>query len=244
MAKILLSLRDIVKRYGTIDVLKGVSFDIHEGEIVGLLGPNGAGKTTVSSIIAALKAPTAGDILWNGHSIYKDVPAFRHVIGYCQQKCNLNSELNLYKNLEYAGLAYGMSEAAVKARIEELASKLTLTNYLHRYSMELSGGYKQRFMIARSLMHKPKLVILDEPTVALDPHIRRRLWDYIKMLKAEGVAVLLTTHYLDEAEYLSDRVVVLDAGRITHVDTPQRLMTQFNKHKLEDVFIHLMQETE
>jgi ABC-2 type transport system ATP-binding protein len=244
MPNILLSLRDIVKRYGSRDVLQGISFNIEQGEIVSLLGPNGAGKTTLSAIIAALKAPTAGDVIWQGISIYKDVPAFRYKIGYCQQKCNLNDELSLYDNLAYAGLAFGMTEAAVKHRIDELSQKLSLGKYLEARSYALSGGFKQRFMIARSLMHSPNLLILDEPTVALDPHVRRQLWEYIKLLKEDGVSVLLTTHYLDEAEYLSDRVVVLDAGKITHIDTPRGLMAAFKKDKLEDVFIHLMQELE
>lgn len=224
--------------------LKGVSFDIQKGEIFSLLGANGAGKTTLSSIIASLHPATEGDVLFNGTSIYKDIIGYRRNLGFCAQKQNLNSHMTVREHLEFAGRYFLMPHDAITRRVQELADMLGLGEYLDKDPATLSGGYKQRLLIARSIIHKPQLVILDEPTVALDPHIRRQLWDVIKQLKSEGTSVLLTTHYLDEAEILSDRICLLHAGEIKHIDTPQALMSSYNKAKLEDVFLELMQEEE
>lgn len=239
---ILLEIKDITKSFGSFYALKGVSFTLHTGEIVSLLGVNGAGKTTLSTIIATLHPPTSGTIEYNNTSIYTDIPAYRSIIGYCPQKPNLHKLLTLEENLVSAGLYFGLDTSTIRARISELTDQLDLQAYLHVKPDVLSGGYKQRFLIARSLLHRPKLLILDEPTVALDPHVRRQLWDYIKQLKQTGTTVLLTTHYLDEAEYLSDRVCVLDKGLIKLIDTPANLMTLYSKGRLEDVFLQLMCE--
>lgn len=240
MQHILLRLKNIKKNYGAFTVLKGINLDIYKGEIITLLGVNGAGKTTLSSILATLHPATHGDVEYNGESIYKDVPSFRFKLGYCPQKPNLNPNLTLYHNLLFAGRFYGLSDEQTKTRIDELAKQFELTKYLDQKASVLSGGYQQRFMIARSLIHKPEFVILDEPTVGLDPHIRRNLWDLIKNLKKDGITVLLTTHYLDEAEKLSDRVCILDQGQIKLIDTPDKLMADFKQKNLEDVFIELL----
>lgn len=241
--KNLLEIRNIQKRFDQFLALKGVSLDLYRGEIVSLLGVNGAGKTTLSSIVATLNPPTAGDILYNGVSIYQDIPSYRALIGYCAQKPNLHPLLTLEENLIFAGRYFGMSNQEINDRIEELSVHLSLSKYLKSKPTVLSGGYKQRFMIARSLMHSPRLIILDEPTVALDPHIRRQLWEYIQLIKKSDVTILLTTHYLDEAEFLSDRVCLLDQGSIKLVDTPQNLMTSFAKNNLEDVFLEFAHQT-
>jgi ABC-2 type transport system ATP-binding protein len=202
---------------------------------------NGAGKTTLSSIIATLHPPTEGDIECEGVSIYDDIATYRYKIGFCPQKPNLDPALTLEQNLRFSGSYYGMTDAAITERLNFLINQLGLQEYLHQKANVLSGGYKQRFMIARALMHNPQLVILDEPTVGLDPHIRRQLWQQIRDLKQLGVTVILTTHYLDEAEQLSDRVCVLDNGLIKLVDTPDKLKADFNMENLEDVFIALME---
>ena len=240
MKNILLRIKNIKKKYGTKEALKGVSLDIYKGEILGLLGVNGAGKTTLSSIIATLHPPTEGDIEFEGKSIYADVATYRFHIGFCPQKPNLNSALTLEQNLRLSGSYYQMTKEQIDARLAQLVEQFDLQEYLHQKAQVLSGGYKQRFMIARALMHNPQLVILDEPTVGLDPHIRRQLWQQIKDLKAAGVTVILTTHYLDEAEQLSDRVCVLDGGLIKLIETPDKLKADFNMNNLEDVFIALM----
>jgi len=243
MSTVLLKINNIKKRYSTKEALKGVSLDIYKGEILGLLGVNGAGKTTLSSIIATLHPPTEGDIECEGISIYADVAAYRYKIGFCPQKPNLDPGLTLEENLRLSGSYYQMTQEAINARLEFLVTQFGLKEYLHQKADVLSGGYKQRFMIARALIHNPQLVILDEPTVGLDPHIRRQLWQQIRDLKQLGVTVILTTHYLDEAEQLSDRVCVLDNGLIKLIDTPDKLKADFNMQNLEDVFIALMENT-
>ncbi len=243
---ILLSIKNIKKTYhsnGKITkALKGVSFDLYEGEIMGLLGVNGAGKTTLSSIIASLHPPTSGDILYKGTSIYDDIYNYRFVMGYCPQKPNLNPLLTIKQNLMFAGRFYGLDEQTVTERVNKLMKQYELHKYADSFISDLSGGYKQRVSIARTLIAKPKLVIFDEPTVGLDPHIRHNLWEFIKELKKNGISVLLTTHYLDEAEELSDRVCVLDKGKVKVIDTPQNLKKKFNQDRLEDVFITLIKE--
>ncbi|HEX4069080.1 MAG TPA: ABC transporter ATP-binding protein [Candidatus Babeliales bacterium] len=243
MNNVLLKIKNIKKRYGAKEALKGVSLDIYKGEIVGLLGVNGAGKTTLSSIIATLHPPTEGDIECEGVSIYDDIATYRYKIGFCPQKPNLDPALTLEQNLRFSGSYYGMTDAEITQRLDFLVNQFGLQEYLYQKANVLSGGYKQRFMIARALMHNPQLVILDEPTVGLDPHIRRQLWQQIRDLKQLGVTIILTTHYLDEAEQLSDRVCVLDNGLIKLIDTPDKLKADFNMENLEDVFIALMSDT-
>ena len=243
MNNILLRIKNIKKRYSTKEALKGISLDIYKGEILGLLGVNGAGKTTLSSIIATLHPPTEGDIECEGVSIYDDIATYRYKIGFCPQRPNLDPALTLEQNLRLSGTYYQMTKEEIDRRLDFLVDQFDLREYLHQKASVLSGGYKQRFMIARALMHNPQLVILDEPTVGLDPHIRRQLWQQIRDLKQLGVTVILTTHYLDEAEQLSDRVCVLDNGLIKLVETPGKLKADFNMQNLEDVFIALMSNT-
>lgn len=240
MNSVLLTIKDVKKRYGTKEALKGVSLKIYKGEIFGLLGVNGAGKTTLSSIIATLHPATEGDIECEGKSIYKHLAEYRSMLGFCPQRPNLNLMLTLEQNLRLSGSYYELTEQQINDRFNRLVDQFELRSYLHQKASVLSGGYKQRFMIARALMHNPKLVILDEPTVGLDPHIRRQLWDKIKELKKDGVTVILTTHYLDEAEQLADRVCVLDSGIVKLIDTPDKLKSDFKMNNLEDVFIALM----
>lgn len=239
----LLEIKNIKKSYGSQQALKGVSLTIQRGEILSLLGVNGAGKTTLSSIIATLRPPTEGDVLFNGKSIYEHLIEYRQAIGYCPQKPNLNRLLTVEQNLVFAGTYYGMPDEAIQTRLKELVAQFGLKDYLHKKPTELSGGYQQRVSLARSLMHRPQIIILDEPTVALDPHVRHQLWDFIKQMKQQNISIILTTHYLDEAEILSDNVCLLDKGMIKLIDTPANLMKSFQKGRLEEVFLQLTQET-
>lgn len=247
MSESLLELSNVKKQYqghGTIiHALKGITLSIYRGEILGLLGVNGAGKTTLSSIIASLSPATEGKVLYRGQSIYDNLIEYRKSLGFCPQKPNFDKKLTVAENLYFSGRYYGLSHEVTEERMHKLSKQFELEQYAQQSPMMLSGGYKQRLIIARSLMHNPDLVILDEPTVGLDPHIRRQLWDVIKELKKKGVTVILTTHYLDEAEYLSDRVCIIDKGLIKLIDKPENLKTQYNKGTLEDVFLQLMQET-
>ncbi len=249
MEQVILEVRNIIKKYPSLNkkvedfmALKDVSFGINKGEIFSLLGVNGAGKSTLSSIIASLHPATSGDILFNSESIYKDIYSYRMNIGYCPQRANLDTYLNVRQNLVFAGRYYLLPESLIKDRVDYLIDSFDLKNYADSKIEVLSGGYKQRVMIARALVHNPDIVILDEPTVALDPHIRRTLWQKIKDLKAEGVTVILTTHYLEEAEALSDRVCILHDGAVKLIDKPENLKTIYQKASLEDVFLQLMSE--
>lgn len=245
--KKLLQLRDITKSFDdgvqVIHALKGVTIDIMQGEVLGLLGVNGAGKTTLSSIIATLNPATSGEIFKDGVSIYKDVTGYRRTIGFCPQKPNIDMMLSIEENLYFVGRYFGMSSTLIAERSEYLLHRFGLDKYAKSKAYILSGGYKQRFLLARALMHQPQLVILDEPTVGLDPHVRRDIWEVIKGLRQEGVTVLLTTHYLDEADALADRVCVLDKGVIKLVDTPENLKASHHQTSLEDVFIKLIKES-
>lgn len=224
--------------------LKNVSFELKKGEVFGLLGVNGAGKTTLSSIIATMHPPSGGDILWNGQSIYQQLLNYRKIVGMCPQKPNIEKRLTIEENLIFAGRCYGLSYEESLKRKNELMVQFNLEEYAQSSADQLSGGYKQRFLIARALVHKPQLMILDEPTVGLDPHIRRQLWDVIKGLRNENVTVILTTHYLDEAEYLSDRVCLIHGGTIRTVDTPENLKQYHHKNNLEEVFLKFIDDPE
>jgi ABC-2 type transport system ATP-binding protein len=237
-----LDIRHITKTFGTRNALNHVSFEIKHGEVVALLGVNGAGKTTLSSIIASLHPASSGDILCNGTSIYHNISNYRRMIGYCPQRPNLNSFLTVYQNLYYAGCYYGLPLKELEERITYVTHQFCLQNYLTAKPAHLSGGYKQRATIARSLIHNPRLVILDEPTVALDPQIRYKLWEAIVNLKQSGIAVLMTTHYIEEAEALADRICLLSQGKVLLIDTPKNLIATFQKGKLEEVFLQLTQE--
>lgn len=244
---VLVSVRNLEKIYKAsngknIHALQGVSLDILSGEVLGLLGPNGAGKTTLASMIVTLFSPSAGEIIYNNASIFENLYEYRRIIGFCPQKPNLYTELTIEQNLFFSGRLYGLSDIESQSKTEELIKRYNLSKYKDHYIKDLSGGYKQRASIARSLIHSPKLILFDEPTVGLDPHIRRELWQEIKDLRASGVAIVLTTHYLDEAEFLSDRVCVLSHGKISFLDTPDNLKRDLNKNSLEDVMVDLFKD--
>src|SRR3989304_10364983 len=226
------------------EALKGATFDIHRGEVVGLLGVNGAGKTTLSSIIATLHPPTTGDILWEGRSVYSCLFNYRRQIGFCPQHPNIDRTLTMQANLLFAGRYYGLSKEKAEERKEQLIERFDLKSSAASEAQHLSGGQRQRFLIARSLMHEPALLILDEPTVGLDPHIRRETWNILSELKKIRISVLLTTHYLDEAELLSDRICLIHEGTIRTIDTPDNLKTRHRKSNLEEVFLKFVDDPE
>ncbi|NGX53716.1 MAG: Doxorubicin resistance ATP-binding protein DrrA [Chlamydiae bacterium] len=232
------------KRKAVKEALKSISLDLYKGEVFGLLGVNGAGKTTLSSILATEHPPTTGEVLWKGKSIYQDLINYRKIIGFCPQRPNVEKRLSLEENLVFAGRCYGLSKTKALSRKKILLKQLDLENYARSYVDQLSGGLRQRFLIARALIHEPQLVILDEPTVGLDPHIRRQLWGVIERLRSDKITVLLTTHYLDEAEILSDRVCLLHEGTIRTVDTPANLKKKHQTNNLEEVFLKFVDDPE
>jgi len=242
----ILRINSIVKTYNNnerlVHALNDVSFSINKGEIFGLLGVNGAGKTTLSSILATLHPPTAGDVLYEGVSIYNDINRYRQDLGFCPQYQNLDQFLTVEENLYFAGRYFLVPKDVLAERVAYLLEHFGLQKYAQFQINELSGGNKQRVLIARALIHNPKIIIFDEPTVGLDPDIRHALWGEIKTLKEMGITIILTTHYLDEAEHLSDRVCFLHRGKVILIDSVQNLKAQRNNASLEDIFIQLVHE--
>lgn len=246
MENVILKIQNLKKYYKfgnrTIKALEDVTFNINRGEVISLLGVNGAGKTTLSSILVTLHPVSGGDILYEGQSIYKDICEYRKVIGFCPQKPNIIKELTVEENLTFSAMYYGLEKHEVVKRVDELITKYDLCKYRNMRPYVLSGGYMRRLLIARSLINNPKILVLDEPSVGLDSSVRRKIWENIKALKELGVTVILTSHYLDEVEVLSDRVVLLHKGRVKLIDTPNNLMRDFKKSRLEDVFVQLIEE--
>lgn len=237
----MISIQNVTKRYASGNLaLKGVTLEIEKGQTLGLLGVNGSGKTTLSSILATLNPPTSGDIVWNGESIFgKNINNFRRILGFCPQKPNLHPLLTIEQNLYYDGRYFGFSESQTNKKMYELIERFRLGQYRNFKPDQLSGGYQQRVMIARALMHSPEFIILDEPTVGLDPATRRHLWSTIKELNK---TVLLTTHYLDEAEALAKNICILDKGNVKLIDTTENIKNAHENKSLEDIFVKLTEE--
>ncbi len=234
-----------MKNYGSFKAVKDISFDVYEGEIFGLLGPNGAGKSTTLEIIETLRIKTSGKIIVDGMDLDEQADDIKKIIGVQLQSSGFYPGLNL---VELIHLFAGLYNKKVEPM--DLLKKVNLQDKAKNKSKELSGGQRQRFSIATTLINQPKIVFLDEPTTGLDPQARRNLWDLIKEIRDNGATVILTTHYMDEAEQLCDRIAILDEGRIIQLDSPDKMIddlvaTGFERPKqvkaanLEDVFIHL-----
>lgn len=241
----IITVENLVKNYGNFEAVKGISFEVKEGEIFGLLGPNGAGKSTTLEIIETLRDKTSGKIYVDGIDLDEHPNEIKKIIGVQLQTSGFYPGLNL---LELIDLFAGLYNRKVDAL--ELLDKVNLRDKARAKVKDLSGGQKQRFSIATTLINDPKVVFLDEPTTGLDPQARRNLWELVKQIRDVGTTVIITTHYMDEAEFLCDRVAIVDAGRIVALATPDKLIddlvaTGFERPKemknanLEDVFIHL-----
>ncbi|MEX0940475.1 MAG: ABC transporter ATP-binding protein [Candidatus Babeliales bacterium] len=246
MNDVLINIKDLSKIYTTkqasVRALDDISLTIKKGEVLSLLGVNGAGKTTLSSILATLHPPTTGNVYYKGLSIYKDLSTYRRAVGFCPQRPNLDTQLTVEQNLVFAGRYFLLPKDQILEKVHDLIDQFSLNKYAHFNVNALSGGYKQRVLIARALMHNPEIIILDEPTVGLDPDIRRQLWNIIKDLKNQGMTVILTTHYLEEAEILSDRVCMLSRGKILLTATVKELKEKHKKATLEEVFLTLVEQ--
>lgn len=239
----IISVKNLVKSYGSFTAVKGISFDVYPGEIFGLLGPNGAGKSTTLEIIETLREKTSGEVWVNGMSIDKSPENIKKIIGVQLQTSGFYPNLNL---TELIHLFIGLYQSEVDPI--ELLRKVNLEDKAKSKYKQLSGGQKQRFSIATTLINKPSIIFLDEPTTGLDPQARRNLWDLIREIRDSGTTIIITTHYMDEAEILCDRVAIIDSGEIIAIDTPNHLIDElvasgFEKEKevkkanLEDVFI-------
>lgn len=222
----MIRLEGLKKRYGTRDALCGVDLHVDDGELFACLGPNGAGKTTTIRIITGLSLPNSGRASVCGMDVVSDQAKVKELCGVVSQTVNLDQDLSVAENLEVHGRMYGMYAPQRKSRSAEVLERLEMADRSDSLVRDLSGGQRRRVMIARALMHEPRVLFLDEPTVGLDPAIRRKLWAVMKRIRESGTTVLLTTHYIEEAEFLADRVAILDAGRVATLGTPQELMAR------------------
>jgi ABC-2 type transport system ATP-binding protein len=245
MTEQVIEVKNLVKKYGSLTAVDSISFSVSKGEIFGLLGPNGAGKSTTLEIVETLREKTSGEVTVCGFSLDKEASLIKQVIGVQLQSSGYYPGLNLIQLIElFAGL-YNCSVDPI-----QVLSMVNLQDKAKAKVKELSGGQRQRFSIATSLVNQPKVIFLDEPTTGLDPQARRSLWELIRSIQQRGTTIVLTTHYMDEAEYLCDRIAIMDKGKIIALDSPDLLIDQllesgFERKKemkaanLEDVFIHL-----
>jgi len=218
-----IEIKDLVKEFDGIRAVDGISLEIKYGEIFALLGPNGAGKTTTISILATLLKPTEGKAKVNGYDVVSQAAKVRQSIGIVFQDPSLDDRLTARENLDIHGRLYHMKKEERKRRIKEVLEMVELLDRADSIVKTFSGGMRRRLEIARGLMHKPRILFLDEPTLGLDPQTRRHIWEYIEKLREEGVTILLTTHYMEEADYLADRVAIIDRGKIVALGSPAEL---------------------
>ncbi len=228
----ILSITDLRKSYaGGFEALKGVSLDIREGEILALLGPNGAGKTTLISTVCGITTPTSGTVTVGGHDIQDSYRAARQMIGLVPQEINLEPFETVWNTVRFTRGLFGKPRN--DALLEQILRKLSLWDKRKNATKELSGGMKRRVLIAKALAHEPRVLFLDEPTAGVDVELRKDMWEIVAELKKDGVTIILTTHYIEEAEAIADRVGVINSGQILLVEDKEKLMAQMGKKQLE-----------
>jgi ABC-2 type transport system ATP-binding protein len=240
----ILSVQELVKTYpGTrksppVEAVRGISFEVAQGEFFGLLGPNGAGKSTTLGCITTLVRPTSGRIVVDGVDVARDPMQAKRRIAVVPQSRNLDRDLTVREVLTYHGRYFGLPAAEREARADRLLRELQVAEKADAKPLTLSGGMQQRVMIARALMHDPKVLLLDEPTTGLDPQARRLLWDTLRGLHRGGLTLILTTHYMEEADRLCERLAIVDHGRILTIDTPAALKRTLPGGQILDVWVH------
>jgi ABC-2 type transport system ATP-binding protein len=240
-----LQIDDLVKRYPTgTEALRGVSLQIAEGEFFALLGPNGAGKSTLIHCATGLARPTRGAIRIFGHDAIEHYGDARLAVGLAPQDLNLDWFLTVEETLDYHGGYFGMARRDRRERARELLDAFSLRGKKDERTRTLSGGMKRRLILARALMHRPRLLILDEPTAGVDVELRLELWHYVQRINAEGTTILLTTHYLEEAEQLCERIAFMNDGRIVAQGTSRELADTYGTASLEDAYLELVGRSE
>jgi ABC-2 type transport system ATP-binding protein len=236
-----LEITDLVKRYPTgTEALKSVSLQIEAGEFFGLLGPNGAGKSTLIHCTTGLAQPTSGEIRVFGHDAIHHYEQARLAVGLAPQDLNLDWFLTVEESLDYHAGYFGMRKQERRERTKELLETFSLTEKKDDRTRTLSGGMKRRLILARALMHRPPLLILDEPTAGVDVELRLELWHYVQRINAEGTTILLTTHYLEEAEQLCNKIAFINGGQIVAQGTSDELASEYNVASLEDAYLELV----
>ncbi len=236
----IIEVKNLVKKFDDITAVDDISFSVEKGQIFAFLGPNGAGKTTTIKMFTTLLKPTSGKILINGFDPVTNSDDVRCSFGIIFQDPSLDDELTAFENLEFHGVLYDVPKKVRRERIEELLKIVELEKRRDDLVKEFSGGMKRRLEIARGLLHHPKIIFLDEPTLGLDPQTRNHLWSYIKnMSEKEGITVFFSTHYMEEADRMSDRVAIIDNGKIVAEGTSEELKAKTNAATLEDAFLQL-----
>lgn len=235
----MIDIQDITKQFDDVKAVDGLSLQIRKGELFGLLGPNGAGKTTIINMLCGLLEPTSGDAMIDGLSIKKKIGEIKKLIGVCPQQPAVFPYLTGSENVEFFGDLHAMDKKELKSRTAMLLEKLSLQEHASRKVQKYSGGMVRRISIAMALVHGPQIAFLDEPTVAMDPQSRRAVWEFIKDLRRQDKTVILTTHYMEEAEALSDRVGIIDNGKLIELGIPSELNAKHDCDNLEGVFLKL-----
>ena len=227
-----ISIENLRKEYDGVVAVDGISFSVEEGEIFALLGPNGAGKTTTVRILTCQIKANGGAAKIFGYDVNKDCSKIRRIIGIMPQETSLNELLTAEQNILFYGMLYDLPVKEAKKRGEELLEAMGLFHRKDELVKNFSGGMKQRLSLIIALLHKPKILFLDEPTTGLDPQARRHIWEFIKEINNEGTTIFLTTHYMEEADYLCDRVAIMDNGKIIALDTPAKLKSMMEREKI------------
>jgi drug efflux transport system ATP-binding protein len=229
---------DLTRRFGSFVAVDGITFNVRAGEVFGFLGANGAGKTTAIRMLTGLLAPTSGRATVAGQDVAKNADAVKRVIGYMSQRFSLYEDLTVRENITLYGGIYDLSDRDIRERSERMLTKLGLEHAADQYVRSIPLGWRQKLAFSVALLHEPKIVFLDEPTSGVDPITRRQFWELIYDAAAKGTTVLVTTHYLDEAEYC-DRISIMVAGRIGAMGTPGELKQQFSVRSIDDLFVQL-----
>ncbi len=236
----IIEVKNLTKKFGDFVAVDDVSFDVEEGKIFAFLGPNGAGKTTTIKMLTTLLEPTSGQIKVNNFNLKNGRNEIRHSFGIVFQDPSLDDDLSAYENMEFHGVLYGLGKVERMQRIQELLQLVDLWDRRKDFVKTFSGGMKRRLEIARSLIHTPKILFLDEPTIGLDPQTRNHIWSYVVNLsKKEGVTVFLTTHYMEEADKMADSVVIIDHGKVIGIGAPEELKKNTETNSLEEAFLKL-----
>jgi len=236
----IIEVRNLTKKFNGITAVDDISFSINEGEIFAFLGPNGAGKTTTIKMLTTLLKPTSGRVYINGSDSQEKQDEVRHSFAIVFQDPSLDDELTAYENMEFHGVLYGVSKEVLKNRIEKLLKFVDLWDRKNEFVKNFSGGMKRRLEVARGFTHLPRILFLDEPTLGLDPQTRSHIWDYVKKLnKEEKMTIFFTTHYMEEADRIADRVAIIDKGRIVALGKPAELREKTKTDSLEETFLAL-----